>query len=554
MMGNAAPAALRDDEESPVHEVPGLGGGRPLEPEVRADMKARLGHDFSHVRVHDDSRAHESAAAVNANAYTVGSDIVFQRGGYNPATSEGKLTLAHELTHVVQQSQGPVDGTEVPGGIRVSEPGDRFEREAAANAEKAVSTPAPAAPSTAAALVLQRIAGNAGGDRLARTTIQREHALREPEADTAHEPPGASAEGAEHVGEHHALAGMAFEREFSLESEPVTYGPVQVSAACIAKLAGELKYGEGATLKLGGKGTEHFDEGAVEQEFKNRYGSVKVGGSAEPGKAGALQVGFATETYEIGISAHADLRKPFEISFEIPVHQTQLKFGEWEFKGEIKVAVKISVGPNWAQLIEYAVEETVAEATGEAAAAEAGEGITSVALGTGTEGVVFAAGSAALVVGGIAFIGLTLYEAGKATEEGKKRAIRLEYCNGYAYMLANLTSEHAKSQGALDERTFVEYLDLNWADTLARAEKAYVDADSPRERSDAQSDARDAGRARALQQAMAYIAERGAETWADVRRKHQKEYGELEMTRREAYIKHLYRAPEDGPPPIVPTP
>ena len=466
MIRNAAPAALRDDEQSPVHEVPGLGGGRPLEPEVRADMKARLGHDFSHVRVHDDSRAHESATAVNANAYTVGSDVVFQRGGYNPATSEGKLTLAHELTHVVQQSQGPVDGTEVPGGIRVSEPGDRFEREAAANAEKAVSTPAPAAPSTAAALVLPRIAGNAAA----------------------------------------------------------------------------------------GKGTERFDEGAVEQEFKNRYGSVKVGGSAEPGKAGALQVGFATETYEIGISAHADLRKPFEISFEIPVHQTQLKFGEWEFKGEIKVAVKISIGPNWAQLAEYAVEETWAEVTGEAAAAEAGEGITSVALGTGTEGVVFAAGSAALVVGGIAFIGLTLYEAGKAMEEGKKRAIRLEYCNGYAYMLANLTSEHAKSQGALDERPFVEYLDLNWADTLAHAEKTYVDADSPRERSDAQSDARDAGRARALQHAMAYIAERGPETWADVRRKHQEEYGELEMTRREAYIKHLYRAPEDGPPPIVPIP
>jgi hypothetical protein len=149
-MGNAGvAAALRDEEQSPVHEVIGSGGGRPLEPEVRADMKARLGHDFSHVRIHDDSRAHEAATAVNAHAYTVGSDIVFQRGGYNPATPEGKLTLAHELTHVVQQSQGPVDGTEAPGGIRISDPGDRFEREAAANAERAVSTPAPAAPSTA---------------------------------------------------------------------------------------------------------------------------------------------------------------------------------------------------------------------------------------------------------------------------------------------------------------------------------------------------------------------------------------------------------------------
>ena len=178
------------------------------------------------------------------------------------------------------------------------------------------------------------------------------------------------------------------------------------------------------------------------------------------------------------------------------------------------------VGPNWAQLAEYAVEETWAEVTGEVAAAEAGEGITSVALGTGTEGVVFAAGSAALVVGGIAFIGLTLYEAGKAMEEGKKRAIRLEYCNGYAYMLANLTSEHAKSQGALDERPFVEYLDLNWADTLARAEKAYVNADS-QENAPMRNRMRvNDGRAGALQHTMAYIAQRGPETWADVRRKH----------------------------------
>lgn len=150
VIGNAAvAAALQDDEQPPVHEVLGLGGGRLLEPEVRADMKARLGHDFSHVRVHDDSGAHESAAAVNAHAYTVGSDIVFQKGAYDPATPEGKLTLAHELTHVVQQRQGPVDGSEGPGGIRISEPGDRFEREAAANAENAVSTPAPAVSSAA---------------------------------------------------------------------------------------------------------------------------------------------------------------------------------------------------------------------------------------------------------------------------------------------------------------------------------------------------------------------------------------------------------------------
>ncbi len=57
--------------------------------------------------------------------------------------------LAHELTHVVQQRSGPVDGTPADGGVQVSDPSDRFEQEAAANAERAMSAPAPAAVSPA---------------------------------------------------------------------------------------------------------------------------------------------------------------------------------------------------------------------------------------------------------------------------------------------------------------------------------------------------------------------------------------------------------------------
>ena len=132
---------MQDEEPSPVHDVINSGGGQPLEPGVRADMEARLGHDFGDVRVHDDARAEESARAVNAHAYTVGSNIVFQRDRYDPSSDAGRVTLAHELTHVVQQRSGPVDGTSAPGGIRLSDPSDRFEREAAANAERAMENP-----------------------------------------------------------------------------------------------------------------------------------------------------------------------------------------------------------------------------------------------------------------------------------------------------------------------------------------------------------------------------------------------------------------------------
>jgi hypothetical protein len=124
----------QEEERSPVLDVVGKGGGSPLPTELRAQMEGHLGADFSDVRVHDGAKAAESASAVQARAYTVGNDVVFNRGEYQPASDEGRRTLAHELTHVVQQRAGPVDGTPAPGGIAVSHPSDRFEQEAEASA------------------------------------------------------------------------------------------------------------------------------------------------------------------------------------------------------------------------------------------------------------------------------------------------------------------------------------------------------------------------------------------------------------------------------------
>ncbi|MFG2950011.1 eCIS core domain-containing protein [Streptomyces adustus] len=156
-VGNGAVGAMlqrEQDEESassqrsPVHDVVGSGSGQALGGDVRSDMEARLGADFSDVRVHTGDAAHESAKSVGAHAYTVGSNVVFQRDAYDPSSHAGRTTLAHELTHVIQQRSGPVDGTTAPGGIRVSDPSDRYEREASANAERVMSAPAPAAQAT----------------------------------------------------------------------------------------------------------------------------------------------------------------------------------------------------------------------------------------------------------------------------------------------------------------------------------------------------------------------------------------------------------------------
>jgi hypothetical protein len=69
-------------------------------------MEPRFGHDFSRVRVHTDARAAESARAVNALAYTVDHNVVFDQGHYRPGAPDGKKLLAHELAHVAQDGGG----------------------------------------------------------------------------------------------------------------------------------------------------------------------------------------------------------------------------------------------------------------------------------------------------------------------------------------------------------------------------------------------------------------------------------------------------------------
>lgn len=77
--------------------------GQPLDPSTRKFMEARFGKDFSHVRIYTDSKAAESANAINAIAYTMGRNIVFGPGKYTPHLNDGQKLIAHELTHVIQQ-------------------------------------------------------------------------------------------------------------------------------------------------------------------------------------------------------------------------------------------------------------------------------------------------------------------------------------------------------------------------------------------------------------------------------------------------------------------
>ena len=79
------------------------GSGRPLNDQVKADMEQSFKFDFSEVKIHNDKEAAELCSSLNAHAFTIGNDIFFNTGKYDPHGEAGKELLAHELTHVVQQ-------------------------------------------------------------------------------------------------------------------------------------------------------------------------------------------------------------------------------------------------------------------------------------------------------------------------------------------------------------------------------------------------------------------------------------------------------------------
>ncbi|MCL4297996.1 MAG: DUF4157 domain-containing protein [Anaerolineae bacterium] len=118
----------REEEATPeVEEViqSSHGGGQALDSGARAQMEPAFGTDFSGVRVHTDGQADHLNRSLSARAFTTGQDIFFKQGEYSPGSSTGRELLAHELTHVVQQS-----GAQIQPKLVVNPPGDRYEQEA----------------------------------------------------------------------------------------------------------------------------------------------------------------------------------------------------------------------------------------------------------------------------------------------------------------------------------------------------------------------------------------------------------------------------------------
>jgi hypothetical protein len=103
------------------------GGGRAMDRDVAGAMGHHFGADMRGVRIHDDAHADSLNRSLNAKAFTLGNDVFFRQGGYQPSTQAGKGLLAHELTHVVQQG---ASSPRVQGKLRVGPVHDAYETEA----------------------------------------------------------------------------------------------------------------------------------------------------------------------------------------------------------------------------------------------------------------------------------------------------------------------------------------------------------------------------------------------------------------------------------------
>jgi hypothetical protein len=140
-IGNRAVQRLVDPEptDTLATQIRDASGGRPLEASLQRELESGLGTDLSDVRVHTDARADALSREVNATAFTSGPHIFFRAGAYDPGSTSGRRTVAHEAVHTIQQASGPVDGTPQAGGVTVSSPDDRYERAADATAAEIIS-------------------------------------------------------------------------------------------------------------------------------------------------------------------------------------------------------------------------------------------------------------------------------------------------------------------------------------------------------------------------------------------------------------------------------
>ena len=124
------------DEDTAGHIDRARSGGQSLDRSTQEEMGQAMGYDLSGVRVHTSPEADDLSHQLGAKAFTTGQEVFFREGAYDPGSTAGRELIAHELTHVVQQGTGQVQGG---SRMTVNAPGDVHEQQADASARAAMN-------------------------------------------------------------------------------------------------------------------------------------------------------------------------------------------------------------------------------------------------------------------------------------------------------------------------------------------------------------------------------------------------------------------------------
>ena len=173
----AGPAEIQEETANSINAK--RGGGQSLDPKIAGKAGKAMGQDFGDVNVHTDSQADDLIRQLGAKAFTTGKDIFFQSGAYDPGSGEGQRLIAHELTHVSQQSDNPPSGQ---GKLTVNDPNDQYEQEADAVADRIMSQPDEAVAQRQEMPEEEEEAAMAKPD-LSRQPIEEEEELLQPKRD-----------------------------------------------------------------------------------------------------------------------------------------------------------------------------------------------------------------------------------------------------------------------------------------------------------------------------------------------------------------------------------
>jgi hypothetical protein len=329
---------------------------------------------------------------------------------------------------------------------------------------------------------------------------------------------------------------VKIKKDFELEGKSVPEGPVSVGFGAKLKFDGTVRYGRPTTAVALTPGKAEVE---FEKEVETEYGKVKFKGTVEPGKLSKLGISVGTESFEVEFEASPDLK--VKVEFPVASKEVHTGFGNLFFDGKMEAVFEVIVSPNplwpgWATVARGAAQAgrtVVSAARGLLYAGEAGTATTGAAVAT----------AALIAAAYIAWVGYGLYQIGKAHEKGRTLAIGYAFSNGYAKMLANMTSDAPALRGAGE---FGTYYDMDWKGIFEEQSRAYISQRSIGEAIYAAEQVEKAGGAAIFQDGVAFLVTYGPDAWKGVRAHHQAVYGRGTEERRQRYLTILYQQVRNG--------